>query len=1139
MPEPILTPRLFVHDRAGASPEGSGFLGGLVEQLTRLQREGAGAGPRRVPVLVPSVPLADRLRLELTRANGVCLGFQFLTPGEFFSRARGGTDAAAGRRESYTHWAPAALRWRLLPKVDGVARHLGFGAVGDPAGMPWRERFAAAELLARQLDGVLRQRPAWAAGWRRGRGHLPSAHATSEAWQRDLWCAVAAESGMPPHPAELLAELAAEQDPAAGALVYAAVDPVDPLTLETLRAFAASGWEVQVHVLLPSLGYLGDLPSRSGRRARWQEAAEETETATEAGHPLLVSLGQQAVGTFLFLERIDADYAAWPAQPEAVGPENESLLSRLQHDIRANRAPEPAARAALAPEDVSLRIHACHSPRRELEVLRDELLRAFADLGPGGLRPEDVVVGVTDFDTYAPLAEAILRRPGKDLPGGLPVRLTSVSGREANAVIVALLAILRVATGRQSASEVLGLLTLEAVQARLGLEKDPESLERLGRLVRDSGLTHGLDDGSGAPSPGGWRASLERLLTGFWMGPEPAVSGVEATGRWVHPLAPDLAADDTRLLALCDWLGDLRERLLSCGRPASAREWASRLTGLVKEALESRGFADEVRQCLGVIGELERVAADTPLDGGAVIDWLAPQLDNATSLRSSVDGSILFGRLEQVRGLPCRVLAILGLEHGRFPRAGNSPAWDLVNLQPERWDPDSRRRDRQLFLDAILTPADRLILAASNRNRVTGEDGPFSACVDDLLRAVTLSVVLPAEEQGRLEDRLVVRHSLQPFALGYFLPEAGSVRSFDAEGAATAAAIPRVAGAAPPPRPFAPTLGSPGAEGSWIAGPRLELGDLVAFWKDPARAWLKALRVEAPWEGKDERLLDDPPVELGGLGRHDVSAEQMQEALRNPAPDWSVVFSRLVAQRRMTPGVPGRLRWEFLRDEMRPMLDLLVADYRASTRRALEWELDLRDPRLGDLRKVTLAGTLRLLAPAAGEPPAVLVYRPGKYEDGKYQLEAWIQVLFAAAALADPRGAGGVLHGTGERERRRALAVVNPEDARRQLEALVGGYFLGQRQLIAYAPETSGSIPDAVEPSVALAKAASVWFREPGAGTFGPAGEGSQPAARLVWRDQDPFRGWAGEAWLHWADVVAKPLRAWWKPPEAARPARD
>ncbi len=1128
---------LFVSDRARASDGGLGFFDGLVQQLSRLQRERAGAAPKRIPVLINSAQISDRLRLELTRTNGVCMGFEFVTPNEFFGRTLRGADGEARLREACLQWAPAALRWRLLPRIGDVAPQLGF-ASGAANAIAERERFAAAVLLAQQLDRTLRQRPTWAANWRQGRTMLPAEFAGVEAWQRSLWCDLAGEPGMPPHPAEVLAEIAAPDAPSLsgepGALVYVATDAIDPLTLQTLQAIASCGWSVQVHAMLPSLGYLGDLPSRLGKRAQWSNASDEI----EAGHPLLVSLGQQAIGTFLLLGTVDADYAAWPSQPAEVRPGQPKLLNLLQHDVRSQCTPAPSSRPAIASDDVSLRVHSCHSPRRELEALRDELLRAFADPQLAGLRPEDVVVGVTDFDTYAPLAEAILKRPGKDLPHGLPVRLTSITGREANAVMVALLAILRVATGRQSASELLGLLALEAVQARLGVADDPDGLDHLCRRLRASGLTHGLDQNGGDPTPGTWRVASDRILAGFWLGTEPTVSCPQVEEGWVHPLASALAEDDSRLLGFCDWLHDLRTQLIACTVATRARDWAERLRTLIEKTLSSASFDDEARQCRDVIHELASVQADTTLDSGAIIDWLAPQLENATSLRSSLDGKILVGRLEQVRGLPCRVLAILGLEHGRFPRVGGNPAWDLVGLKPERWDPEPRRRDRQVFLDAILTPTDRLILTAANRNRVTGEDGPFSACVDDLLRAAALAVAPEPGSKHSLEESIVIRHPLQPFAGDYFTPhpEPKLPPSFDAEAAATAAAIAAGVARANHVRSFAPPIDSSGTDASPRTDLprelRLDLTELISFWRDPAKAWLKAMRAEAPWAEADERTLDDHPIELDGLERYAVASTQMEEALQSAPPHPGLLLSRLVANREMTPGVLGKLHWEFLQQQNRPFLARLVPVYRQSTPRQLEVTLDVADSRLGATRRVTLVGQLRILAGTEAGPPRVLVYRPGKFDSERYQLDAWVRVLLAASANVDSRGAGGVAYGTGP-NLERELAVITPEEARQRLGQLVVGYYLGQRNLIAYAPETSGKLAAEPDPEKALEKAAEAWARESSARQGSSPGEGTKPAAMLAWREQNPFSGGASHQWRAWADSVAKPLQEWWRLPAA------
>jgi exonuclease V gamma subunit len=124
-------------------------------------------------------------------------------------------------------------------------------------------------------------------------------------------------------------------------------------------------------------------------------------------------------------------------------------------------------------------------------------------------------------------------------------------------------------------------------------------------------------------------------------------------------------------------------------------------------------------------------------------------------------GEILLGRLDQLHGLPCRVLAILGLQDGAFPRAARRPAWDLLAYQPERFDSDPRIQDRQWFLDSLLAPKDRLILSAANRSLRTAHDGPLSSVIEELVR-VAADTVRPTDGWDTLAEQLVVRHRIQP-----------------------------------------------------------------------------------------------------------------------------------------------------------------------------------------------------------------------------------------------------------------------------------------------------------------------------------------------------------------------------------------
>ena len=1085
----------------------------------------AGAGiPRPIPVLLPSSQLGDWLQVQLARELGLSMGFEFLQPSAFFQRhfAAGGVGADFARAHAF--WAPERLRWQLLPEVDQIALHLGLDSATTLAP---RDRFAFAQLLAQQFDRYARYRPDWPArwdanqpAWKFDREELSAAALTDEAWQRQLWRSLTGRPDTPPHPARLLNQLgaAAPVPPeTVTPLFVVGTDRLDPLLVRTLAVLAHQGQAIELHLLLPSLGYLGDVSRRHRLKARLADASPEAADESDT-HPLLASLGQQAVGTFLLLETLTQDYAEWPVADPA-DPDfapDVTLLHRLQTDIRLQR-PSPAPAGAdespgvlprIQASDTSLRVHCCHSPRRELEVLRDELLRAFAELP--GLLPEDVLVAVTDFDAYAPLAEAILRSD----PHPLPVRLTAIPAREANPIAVALLALLRLSLGRHTASDLVDLLDLSAIQHRLDLAGEPGVLAQLAEAVRHSGLTHGLDatDRSTGDATGTWRAALDRHLAGAWLGPAPAAQ--DAAGAFVHPLASDLPHHDTALLKFLGWLTQLAGHLHTWRHTAPAAVWAERLEATVDDLLHSAVNDDPAAALRRLLGELAGVTATTPLDVGTVLDWLQPQLDNATSLRTSMGGEILFGRLDQLHGLPCRVLAILGLQDGAFPRAARRPAWDLLAHRPERFDGDPRAQDRQWFLDGMLAPRDRLILGAANRSLRTPHDGPLSACVEELVR-VAAATVRPADGWDTLAQQLVVPHRIQPFSPDYFTAGSTLPRSFDGAAARIGAGITQAS--ADHVRPFFTAAAEPPPS----AAPEtltVTLAQLTAFWRDPAKAWLKALQLEVKEDEADDTALDDAPLTLDGLQAYTVRATALATHLAPATTPAATASSRLAADRALPPGALGVLAWELRDKEIAPLAAGLAPLLAQVARTSLE---------LAVASDVRLIGELSLSLPA--EPaPWILVYRPSNFEKSpKYQLEAFIHTLAATVHLARPVSCRVLVL---DLPTPKELPAVPLDEARRYLASLVSGYRQGQRQPLAFAPATSRALADALadgeDATAALEKANASWSREPFRET--PGGEGTSPTSALAWRDADPFAPPHPDAWVHWAREVTAPASHWW-----------
>jgi exodeoxyribonuclease V gamma subunit len=138
----------------------------------------------------------------------------------------------------------------------------------------------------------------------------------------------------------------------------------------------------------------------------------EPEVRPDAKRPLLAGLGKVGVeldsilAATLAEQRVDAvrhDHFEHPTDDSA----KPQLLAALQASLFDPDAP-PLPAMTLAPEDDSIVVHACHGPTREVEVLHDQLL-SLLTRAEDPVPPEDVLVLVSDLETYAPLVRCALR----------------------------------------------------------------------------------------------------------------------------------------------------------------------------------------------------------------------------------------------------------------------------------------------------------------------------------------------------------------------------------------------------------------------------------------------------------------------------------------------------------------------------------------------------------------------------------------------------------------------------------------------------------------------------------------------------------------------------------------------------------
>ena len=369
------------------------------------------------------------------------------------------------------------------------------------------------------------------------------------------------------------------------------------------------------------------------------------------------------------------------------------------------------------------------------------------------------------------------------------MRLADRSLRQTNPLLETVAALLGLAQGRVPASGVLDLVALPAVRGCFSFTD--EDLERIRDWVARSGVRWGLDAASRAPygmagvPQNTWRTGLDRVLLG--------VAAAEDEPVWLG-LALPLDDVDSSDVDLAGRLAELLDRLehvlgrLQGEQPVQA--WVEALT----EALELLTATPDSSawQLAQARAELAEAAAGATgsLQLADVRAMLADLLRGRPTRANFRTGALTVCTMVPMRSVPHRVVVLLGVDDGVFPRAGGVDGDDVLARDPCVGERDVRAEDRQLLLDAVLAAGERLVVLYTGADPVSGAARPPAVPVGELLDVVD-AMVSGGREQVR------VRHPLQPYDVRSF---AGPVPfSFDPvslAGRAAGRAAPR-AGATP------------------------------------------------------------------------------------------------------------------------------------------------------------------------------------------------------------------------------------------------------------------------------------------------------------------------------------------------------
>ncbi|MCK5805702.1 MAG: exodeoxyribonuclease V subunit gamma, partial [Lentisphaeria bacterium] len=846
--------------------------------------------------------------------------------------------ANAKREPRFHPCSRDVLRWRFHGLLGGdQLDHAAFAPLrdylhGDGEPDP-RRRFALAGTLAQLFDEYQVYRPDMLARWQKSQtGNLPD----NTHWQPPLWEALRQQN------ADTYLKLFLEMGnrlPRCGVLdglrrlsVFA-VPGMPPVYLHFLKLLSEHV-PVSLYLFNPCQELWDeDLAPKARERAEGKlrlQGREDEVPYLETGNPLLSSLGkacQSQLGEVL-------DFTGGNIAEPFHSQPDDCTLHVVQNDLLQRRWTDDRAGAtlrdpfAVQSADESISIHICHSAMRELEVLRDQLLRWFSkeEHGLPGLQPRQIQVLCPNIEDYAPYIDAVFgtepqqRRDPHTIPYVIADRTATGTSPLANAF----LALLALPESRFSATQVADLLQNEAVCAAFEIRGD--EVQALRQWIHECGIRWGLDSehrkrlsGADFTQVTTWRHGLDRMLLGYAMAPSgdetPDHAGTLGT---ILPFSKVEGDSGVLLGKLARFVNCLEETLNTLAGPVRLEVWGNRLDSVLDTffANTNETYADltATRNAIrALVRQSEAADFAEPVLAEVVLAFMREQLEQMDAPGNTIRNAVVFSALRPMHCMPRRVVWLLGMDNGVFPRPDIRASFDLMRQKCHRGDPSRRNDDRSAFLEALLAAREHFHISYVGRTDAN-ELIPPSTLVCELRE-----YLIAGFERADATDELPfpeTQHRLQPFHPAYFGSDS-ALFSYSRADCQAARALQNSTGESfrfqEPPLP---AVDQP---------PKvLLLRELTRFLRDPAAAFYRnALNVR--FDDRDTTQLDDSELfEADTLQRYTIDNTILQAILSGS--DSATLRDALEQKGTIPLGEAGAQWLEKRREEVEEFLDQPVPD---------------------------------------------------------------------------------------------------------------------------------------------------------------------------------------------------------------------
>lgn len=944
------------------------------------------------------------LKFYISAELGIAANNRFLKPNDLIQKVfqiLGGRNTHPLSPESQC-W----LLYKLLAEDEFIVKFesvSSYYTIEDPD--KDLKRMALAEKVADLFDQYQIYRPEMIRKW-----NSPSVASTSEDWQEYLWIRAKQISGDSlPDKTTLVNFIIQElKNPAQQAVLKRQIPAVYIFGLSVTTAFhiqllheIGSHIDLTFYLQNPVSGqyWFEDKSEKTVAFMKKNGYLEKDETST--GNALLTSWGKVIQNTFWLLFQYENFLNAYD-EITFIEPEGGRLLHAIQRDIFENKSNDERDGITMeALQDDSITINSCYTPAREVEALYNYLVH-LVDKQQQELSPRDIVVMVSDIDTYAAYIKAIFNNG----PYKFPYTIADESYTANDSIAGALTSILSINDLSFKAEDILQLLDSGYIRKRFDLT----DVAAIRKVVDQANIRFGVkgnhEDESIYVS---WKYGLQRIIYGICMSGADEYYTEEYS---LYPIDSIEGASSSEVIRFYHFMEVLIDSMLDRVRNRTIAGWSEYVEQVLNNLIfDPAGDMDEDYRLL--LQQLEKYTVFNELLTEKVsyevfIRTFLQSISAEIRTGNFATGGITFCTLIPMRSIPFKVVSLLGLNFDKFPRRENSLSFNLMEAEKWKGDRNVKENDKHLFLETLLSAQEYLYISYIGQSVKDNTAIPPSALIDELLDYIQTKCDVD------VHAHLLTKHSLHSFSEQYKKGKKGFYNYLDdaKESLATSAFNQKIP--------------------EEIALKAVSLDSLISFFKNPFKGYHnKVLNI---YYQDDEVLLSTTELfEVDNLQKWVLK----QSLLPLTADEIVKLKDKLVKTGQLPLKNMAGLVLEDIEDAVAPVRELFLACVAGEEARTVSFELDF------------IHHDLKLKGSFNNVFGDKLVQISWSSQDGKYLLEAYIRYLAARA-----NGMDVTLHFiSASRCDVFISAHMEVTDARAKLGELLSLYKFGHQTTLCYSPE--------------------------------------------------------------------------------------